>query len=127
MINNLNLYVKGESYKINVQYVNKLDFKLNVEPFNTIRDIKNKIQEKIKIEPDEQILIFIKNKEELKDNVTLGDYNIESSCTLLLYLIKNTYEIFVKTLNKTIVVDVEPFDTIEKIKEKIYDKVGLNQ
>ena len=123
----LNLYVKGDNYQINVQYVNKLDFKLNVEPFNTIRDIKNKIQEKIKIDPDEQTLIFIKNKEVLKDNVTLGDYNIESSCTLLLYLRKNTYEIFVKTLNKTIVVDVEPFDTIEKIKEKIYDKEGLLQ
>ena len=123
----LNLYVKGDNYQINVQYVNKLDFKLNVEPFNTIRDIKNKIQEKIKIDPGEQILIFIKNKEELKDNATLGDYNIESSCTLLLYLRTNSYQIFVKTLNKTITVDVEPFDTIEKIKEKIYNKVGLLQ
>ena len=92
----LNLYVKGDNYQINVQYVNKLDFKLSVEPFNTIRDIKNKIQEKIKIDPDEQTLIFIKNEEELKDNATLGDYNIESSCTLLLYLRNNTYEIFVK-------------------------------
>ena len=120
----LNLYVKGDNYQINVQYENKLDFKLNVEPFNTIRDIKNKIQEKIKIEPGEQILIFIKNKEELKDNATLGDYNIESSCTLLLYLRTNSYQIFVKTLNKTITVDVEPFDTIEKIKEKIHFKTG---
>ena len=123
----LNLYVKGDNYQINVQYENKLNFKLNIEPFNTIRDIKNKIQEKIKIDPDEQTLIFIKNKEVLEDNATLGDYNIESSCTLLLYLRKNTYEIFVKTLNKTIAFDVDPFDTIEKIKEKIYDKVGLNQ
>ena len=123
----LNLYVKGDNYQINVQYVNKLNFKLNVEPFNTIRDIKNKIQEKIKIDPGKQILIFIKNKEELKDDATLGDYNIESSCTLLLYLRKNTYEIFVKTLGVIVAVDVEPFDTIEKIKDKIYDKVGLLQ
>ena len=122
----LNLYVKGDNYQINIKDENRLNFKLDVEPFNTIRDIKNKIQEKIKIEPDEQILIFIKNKEELKDNATLADYNIESSCTLLLYLRNNTYEIFVKYLhNKTIVIDVEPFDTIEKIKDKIYDKDGL--
>ena len=120
----LNLYVKGDNYQINIQYVDKLNFKLNIEPFNTIRDIKNKIQEKIKIDPDEQMLIFIKNEEELKDNATLGDYNIESSCTLLLYLRKNTYEIFVKTLYRTIVVDVEPFDTIEKIKDKIFEQEG---
>lgn len=122
----LNLYVKGDNYQINVQYENKLNFELNIEPFNTVRDIKNKIQEKIKIDPDEQSLIFIKNKEELKDNATLGDYNIESSCTLLLYLRKNAYKIFVKALNnKYISVDVEPFETIEKIKYKIYCKEGL--
>ena len=122
----LNLYVKGDNYQINVQYENKLNFELNIEPFNTVRDIKNKIQEKIKIDPDEQSLIFIKNKEELKDNATLGDYNIESSCTLLLYLRKNTYKIFVKALNnKYISVDVEPFETIEKIKYKIYCKEGF--
>ena len=122
----LNLYVKGDDYQINIKDENRLNFKLDVEPFNTIRDIKNKIKEKIKVEPDEQILIFIKNKEELKNNATLGDYNIESSCTLLLYLRKNTYQIFVKTLNnRTIVIDIVPFDTIEKIKDKIYNKEGL--
>ena len=87
----------------------------------TIGKIKQKIELKDKIPSELQILFFLGKK--LEDNKTLSDYNIKNGATLKLNRLIN---IFVKTLTgKTITIIAELSDTIEIIKGKIQDRVGM--
>jgi len=101
---------------------------LEVDPLDSIENVKKKIQEKENFLADQQTLIF--SSKQLEDDKTLADYNIQNQSILSLVLkfkVSNeVIQIFVKLLTGiNLTLDMGTLDTIEKVKKKIQDKEGI--
>ena len=100
---------------------------LQVDPTDTIENVKSQIQVKEMIPLDQQKLVTC-NRKQLDDSLTLSDYNIKHGATLhLVHCPRGGSELYIRTLSgKTITLEVLPTDTVADLKEMIKDKEGIS-
>ena len=96
---------------------------IDVNNFDTIKNIKKKIENQEGIPIEQQVLLF--NGEKLKDINIIYLNKIQKDSVILLTL-RNIFKIFVETINgNTITLNVKPSDTIKEIKEQIKNKLVI--
>lgn len=99
--------------------------RLQVEPDDTIKDVKKKIQVKTEIPPERQRLFWA--REELVDDLTVAEYEINNGASLELKHDASVC-IMVKLPNagKKITLEVKPSYSVGEVKKRINEKEGIS-
>ncbi|XP_065854636.1 polyubiquitin-like [Euphorbia lathyris] len=101
-------------------------FAMEVDMYETVDDLKAKIEDKEGVPARLQVLLC--GKEYIKDGkMTLADYKIKDGTVIHFDTrVRGGMQIFVKTIpGKIIPLEVESSDTIDNVKAKIHDKEGI--
>ena len=111
--------------QISVKTLNCEIFNFDIQPHDTIDNLKSMIQEKVGIPPDQQRLLY--SGKLLEDGHTLSDYNVQKESTIhVSQRLRSCMQVFVKTpTGRTITIEVEASDTIETVKFVIQDKENI--
>ena len=99
---------------------------LVVNPSETIKNVKLKIQEKEGIPPSQQHLIF--RRQELEDRQTLDKYKVPNESSVHLRLEDELDRILINVefpTGRKIFLNVSPKDNFERVRKMIYDREGI--
>ena len=100
---------------------------LVVDPSDTVKDVKDRLEENEGVPSKNQRLILPHSNTRLENKQILGDYNIQNGDTLhMLTVLSKDMQIFVKTpKRKKVALDVKSTDTIENVKVQIEAKTRI--
>ena len=99
---------------------------LEVEPSDTIKMVKQKIQDKEGVPPSQQHLIF--KRQELKDRQTLDEYKVTNKSSVHLRLGDELDRILINVefpTGRKIFINVSPKDDFASVRKMIYDREGI--
>lgn len=100
---------------------------LDVYLSDSVENIKTRIENTLGYLPSNQRVYY--NGALLQDGFTLGDYNVQNESTLeLIVTVSGGFQIIVQAVStgRLYAIDAEPSDTVENVKTKVQDKLGLN-
>lgn len=112
--------------KIEIYIKKNRTITLDVEPSDSIQNVKAKIYDKEGIPLEEQRLQLIGTCDDLIDKLTLNDYNIKNESRVLLYSIFRFHISIQEPKEETITLNVESSDSIENVKVKIFGQKGFH-
>jgi len=90
---------------------------VQVQPSDTIRYVKTKVEEMWGIPLDLQCLVFA--DKELEDLCLLGDCGIRGTAILELVIRRKLMQIYIATFGRRFGLDVDPSYTVENVKAMI--------